>query len=144
MYLYRFLVEFWPNLNTKTVLNIWWTASEAVDSAGNVPEQHDRQMILPALVAKGKVIELWHVSWSISRRISARYAQYNEWKTHVGRARSHLKGPKPIWTDFFGKFRSFTGLYLWNGLADFGSVNCVGKIFSRAWRKVLSDFRFDS
>ena len=38
----------------------------------------------------------------------------------------------------YPKFRSFSGEYLGNQWADFGSVNCVGKVFSRALRKVRS------
>ena len=37
----------------------------------------------------------------------------------------------------------FASEYLGNPWADFGSVKSIGKVFSRAWRKVQSDFWSD-
>ena len=58
----------------------------------------------------------------------------------VGGGPKHSKSTRPA---LFAKFRSLSGEYLGNPWADFGSVNCVGKVFSMAWRKVLSDFWSD-
>ena len=50
---------------------------------------------------------------------------------------------KQTGTALFGVFRTSYGEYLRNGWADFGSVNCVGKVIKRASRKVQMEFRFD-
>ena len=44
---------------------------------------------------------------------------------------------------FFTKFRIFSGEYLGNCWADFGSVSCVGNVGKVFSRKVLSDFLSD-
>ena len=62
---------------------------------------------------------------------------------HIKRAKSDPSYQNLTQGAHFAIFHTLSGLYLWNRLVDFGSVNCIGKVFFRALRRVETILSYD-